>query len=105
MAQFALILTHTSDQCPTANSKVRKLFELAGAEIPKLGRKHGVKFLAGPLITTEHKAVAIAEAKDNESLRKFILESGLIQWNSVQVLHGISMEEAGKEIASLKAVY
>ncbi len=105
MAQFAIILTHSSDQCPVTNSKTRKLFESTGPKIPELGKKHGVKFLAGPLITTEHKAVGILEARDNESVRKFIMESGLIQWNSVQVLHGVSMEEAGKEVAGLTALY
>ncbi len=105
MAQFAIILTHSSDQCPTTNSKTRKLFESGAAKIPELGKKHGVKFLAGPLVTTEHKSVGILEARDNESVRKFILESGLIQWNSVEVLHGVSMEEAGREIASLTALY
>jgi len=105
LAQFALILTHSSDQCPTANSKVRKMFEATGPKIPILGQKLGVKFLAGPLVSTEHKAVGIVEAKDIGAVRKFIIQSGLIQWNNVELMHGVSMEEAGKEIASLTQIY
>ncbi len=81
------------------------MFEATGTKLPMLSKKLGVKFLAGPLITTEHKSVGIIEAKNHEAVRQFVIESGLIQWNSIEVLHGISMEEAGKEIASLKAIY
>lgn len=81
------------------------MFESSGPNTERLGEKHGVKFLAGPLISLEHKSVGIVEARDVQAVRAFIVESGLIQWNSVEVLHGVSMEEAGKEIASLKAIY
>ncbi len=105
MEQFALIMTHPPDQCPTANETIRKHFLNGAAEIPKLGEKLGVEFLAGPLITTEHKSVSIVKAKNVESVRKFILESGMIQWNSVEVMHGVSMEEAIEELNKLKPIY
>ncbi len=105
MEQFALIMTHPPDQCPTANETIRKHFLKGAAEIPNLGKKLGVEFLAGPLITTEHKSVSIVKAKDIEAVRGFIIESGMIQWNSVEVMHGVSMEEAIEEINKLKPIY
>lgn len=105
MEQFAVIMTHPPDQCPTANETIRKHFLKGAAEIPNLGKKLGVEFLAGPLITTEHKSVSIVKAKNVEAVRSFIIESGMIQWNSVQVMHGVSMEEALEEINKLKPIY
>ncbi|TLZ56097.1 MAG: hypothetical protein E6K12_02575 [Methanobacteriota archaeon] len=71
----------------------------------KTAEKHGVEYLAGPIITTEHKSYAIVKAKNVEAVRNFVIESGLIQWNSVDVVHGVSMEQALEEIDKLKPIY
>ncbi len=105
MEQFALIASHPPDQCPTANETIRKHFLNRAPEIPKLAEKHGVEYLAGPIITTEHKSYSIVKAENVEAVRNFLLESGLIQWNSVDVVHGVSMEKAIEEIHKLKPIY
>ena len=71
----------------------------------KTAEKHGVEYLAGPIITTEHKSYAIVKAKNVEAVRNFVIESGLIQWNSVDVVHGVSMDRALEEINKLKPIY
>ena len=45
MPTFVVRLVHTSDQCPTANSKVRDRVLGGAAEIPKLAQDLGVKSL------------------------------------------------------------
>ena len=55
MEQFALIMSHPPDQCPTSNETIRKQFLNTAPEMEKLGKKLGVEFLAGPLISTEHR--------------------------------------------------
>ena len=71
----------------------------------KTAEKHGVEYLAGPIITTEHKSYAIVKAKNVEAVRNFVIESGLVQWNSVDVVHGVSMDRALEEINKLKPIY
>ena len=71
----------------------------------KLGKKLGVEYLAGPLITTEHKSYSIVKAKNVEAVRNFLVESGLIQWNSIDVVHGVTMDQALEEINKLKPIY
>jgi len=71
----------------------------------KLGKKLGVEYLAGPLITTEHKSYSIVRAKNVEAVRNFLVESGLIQWNSIDVVHGVTMDQALEEINKLKPIY
>ena len=65
----------------------------------------GVEYLAGPLITTEHKSYSIVKAKNVEAVRNFLVESGLIQWNSIDVVHGVTMDQALEEINKLKPIY
>ena len=103
--QFAIIASHPPDQCPTANETIRKLFLNRAPEMPKLAERLGVEYLAGPIISTEHKSVAIVRAKNVESVRNLAIESGMIQWNSVEILHGVSMDQALEEINKLKPIY
>ncbi len=101
MEQFALIATHPPDQCPTANETIRKFFLNRSPEMEKLGKKLGVEYLAGPLITTEHKSYSIVRAKNVEAVRNFLVESGLIQWNSIDVvLPGFLRAHAAVESSS-----
>lgn len=105
MEQFVILMTHPPDQCPTANETVRKVFLKGAAELPKLAKKLGLEFVAGPLISTEHKSVTIVKAKEAKAVRDFILQSGLIQWNSAEVMNVISMEEAIEEVNNLRPIY
>ena len=105
MTQFALIMTHPPDQCPIANSTVRKLAINMASEMPKLARKFGIHFLAGPLVSNAHKGVAIITAEKVEAINDFLQESGLIQWNSVEVIPSQPMDEALKALDNLKPIY
>ena len=105
MSQFVLNTTHSSDQCPTSNATVRKLAEGLASELPRLTKRLGVKILAGPLVSTEHRMTVFVEAENVEAVRDFVFQSALIQWNSVEILHGRSMEEALKETDKLKPIY
>ncbi len=98
-------MTHPPDQCPTANKTVRNLMLSSANELPALGKKHGIEFLAGPLITTQHKSVSIVKAPNERAIRDFVLESGFIQWNQIEVTHGVALEEAIQEINRLKTIY
>ncbi len=74
-------------------------------EMPKLARKFGIQFLAGPLVSNGHKAVAIITAETVEAITDFLQESGLIQWNSLEVIPSQPMEEALKGLDRLKPIY
>jgi uncharacterized protein with GYD domain len=104
MTQFVLVATHQPDMCPTANSKIRKLF-IDGVDVQKFAKKAGVKFLAGPLTTTGHKMISIIEADNVESVRNFVMESGTIQWNSVEITHALPMDKTVNEIRNLDPIW
>jgi len=55
--------------------------------------------LAGPLILgTEHDGIAVVEADSVETVPEFILQSGLVQWNSVRVSSARTLPEAIEEM-------
>jgi hypothetical protein len=95
MTTFVVRLVHTSDQCPTANSKIRDRVAGGAAEIPALAERLGVKIVTGPLVlASEHESVAVVEANGVEAVNDFIQQSGLIQWNSVRVSMAEPLEDA-----------
>ncbi len=95
MPTYFVRLTHTSDQCPTASSKVRERVLGGAADIPKLAEATGVKIVVGPLVLgSEHESVAVVEAAGVEAVNEFVQRSGLIQWNSVRVSMAEPLEVA-----------
>lgn len=67
--------------------------------MPELAQKLKIKFMAGPLIIgMEHDGVAVVEADRVETVQEFILQSGLVQWNSVRVSSARTMQEALEEM-------
>jgi hypothetical protein len=95
MPQYVIRLTHPPDQCPTANAKIRDIFLQGAPELPQLAQRLGITFLAGPLIIgSEHEGVAVVEAGNLETVQEFVLQSGLVQWNSARVSQAMSVQEA-----------
>jgi hypothetical protein len=97
MPQYVVRLLHSSDQCPTSNSKIRDRMVKGAPEIPRLAEKLGIRFVAGPLVlAVEHEAVAVVESSTPDAVQEFILQSGLMQWNTVHVMPAHTLEEATK---------
>ncbi len=107
MPTYDVRLTHTSDQCPTANPKVRERVLGSAAEVPQLAERLGVQMVAGPLVLgSEHESIAIVEAASAEAVNDLVQESGLIQWNSVRVSTAEPLADAlGKIDKILPPIY
>jgi len=105
MTRFVLVMTQTPDQCPTANSTIRKLVINQSAELPNLARKLGVKFVAGPLVSNEHRGFAFVEAEKVEAINDLVMQSGLIQWQSVEIVPTTTLEEGMRQSETLKLIY
>ena len=104
MPTYVIRLTHTSDQCPTANSKVRERVQELGPNIPKIAERLGVKIVTGPLILgSEHEGLAVLETERVETVQDFLAETGLVQWNSVRVSMAQPLPDALAEIERMPA--
>ena len=86
MGLYVVKLQHTSEACPMANAKARERAIKGAPEMPKLAQKLGVTIVTGPLILgSSHESIAVAEADRIETVEEFILQAGLVQWNTVHV--------------------
>jgi hypothetical protein len=99
MPQYFVSLLHSSDQCPATNTAVRERATKGMPELPRLAQKLGMRFIAGPLVlSAEHESIAVVEADRVETVNEFVLQSGLMQWNSVRISPVKSVEEAMKDL-------
>ena len=103
--QYVIFAQHTADACPTSNAKVRKQAQDMAAQIGTLQTKHNVKLVSGPhILGLTHKIVAIVEAPSVEAVRDFGMETGLVQWNDVEVYPAWTMQEALNRAAALEPI-
>jgi hypothetical protein len=66
---------------------------------PQLAEKLKIKFVAGPLVLgMEHDGIAVVEADSVETVQEFVLQSGLMQWNSVRVSAARTLQQAIEEL-------
>ena len=105
MPIFVVTATHSADQCPLSNSKTRKIFKRNLTERPKAAQKSGVKFLAGPLFSFNHKTIAVIDAPKVESVMEVLTELHVAQWNSVEVQPYLTAQEADKSIDANEPLY
>lgn len=59
--------------------------------------------MIGPLMgATNHQSYAVVEAPNIESVTDLMFRSGLIQWNKVDVVHSLTVQEAEKHMKDLQ---
>ncbi len=103
--QFVIIAEHAPQLCPTANAKTREMMKQGSKEIPAVAKKLGVEILTIRVFGGDHIVLAIVEAKDIEKVRNFIMESRLIQWNTIKIHATWSMEEALEKAEKLPPLF
>lgn len=87
MPRYAILAEHTPDTCPSSNAKVRaRAAEGMGQQMPDLAKKAGIRFELEPQhLDPGHRTVAIVEASNIESVTQLVFDTGLSQWNTVEV--------------------
>jgi hypothetical protein len=91
--QYVLLASHSAEICPTSNGKTREMVNKLSPMIPELARKHGVKIIAGPLVSQEHISTMIVEVEKGESLDQFLEESRLGHWNRVKIIPSVPLAQ------------
>ena len=103
--QFVMIAEHQPQHCPTSNGKIRELMVQGSKEIPAIAQRLGVKILTLRVFGGDHIVLGIVEADDMEKVRNFIMESRLVQWNTVKLYATWSMEEALERSSKLDPIF
>ena len=87
MPQYVVLADHAPDTCPSSNAKVRaRAREGLGQLLPKLAKDAGVTFTVEPLhLNPGHRSIAVVEAPNIEAVIKLVFDTGMSQWNTVEV--------------------
>ena len=108
MPQYVLLADHTPDLCPSSNAKVRarSLEGLNPDNADKIARSLDMKIVFGPLhLDPSHRTLAIIDAPAIEAVNKWVVETGLFQWNTVEVSAVTPIEEMMAIIMSQPIVF
>jgi hypothetical protein len=105
MATFALIAEHPPGLCPTSNAQTRQILKEGAGQIPQLAEQLGVQIGTLRIFGPDHIILAVVEADDIGSVRKFALQSRLMQWNTVKIHATYSIEEAVTMIDDVEAIF
>ena len=105
MATFAVIAEHPPELCPTANAQTRQMMKEGAGQIPRLAEQLGVNIVTLRIFGPEHIIVAVVEAEDIDSVRDFVFQSRLMQWNTVKVNATYSIEEAVGMLDDVETIF
>jgi hypothetical protein len=87
MPQYVILAEHPPNICPSSNARSRaRAIEGLGQDLPRLSEEAGVTFVAGPLhLDPGHRTVSLVEAPSVEAVAQLVYDTGLSQWNTVEV--------------------
>jgi hypothetical protein len=105
MATFAMIAEHPPDLCPTSNAQTRQIMKEGAGQIPQLAEQLGVNIVTLRIFGPDHIILAVVEADDIDSVRDFVFQSRLMQWNTVKIHATYSIEEAVTMIDEVDAIF
>jgi len=105
MTTYVGITEHPPQLCQTSNKLCAELYRKFGKEAAGLSQKLGITMKIGPLITSDHRSFFVIEADDYDNVRKFVTQSGMIQWNSVTTIPVVSFETALAELDTLTPIW
>ena len=103
--QYLIAAKHPPELCPSSNERVRTLASDGASELPGLAEKLGVSLLATYVPMTTHDIFVAVEADDANSVREFVWQGGLAQWNTVQIFQTSTLEEALGRVQELTPVF
>jgi hypothetical protein len=96
MTTFILVSRHSPDDCPNFNEKVRKVWLEFFDKIDGLMKKHGIKYIGGWTVGSEHQTYWVMDAPSFEALEKCLMEPEVIAlsaFESAELKHAWNREE------------
>lgn len=103
--EYVALASHSPEACPASNAKVRERTQQAMGTLEEVGKKYQVKLKSAHVLGPKHLIVFIFEAAGIEAVRDFIRESGIIQWNDVELYPSQTMQDAMQSISSLEPIW
>lgn len=101
---FVVVAEHPPNLCPHSNRLARKQFERF-PEFNNMAKKLGIELVFAGIPVPEHKIFMVMRAPSFEAVRTLMVESGLVQTNTVTIRQTESFEEFAKEIKTTTPIF
>ena len=101
---YVVLGQHPPDLCPTSNAKTRERVQPMMTPLDVAQKKHQVRVLSGHILGVSHRMVVLTEAPNVEAVRAFAMETGLVQWNSVEIYPSWGFDEAIQQASALTPI-
>ena len=107
MMDFVAEFEHTPEFCPHSNAMVRKTFEAAvhGGALDALAKRLGIEIVFTGIAVPGHKTYMVLTGPDFAAARRFFVDSGIVQTNSVQIHVTETLAEFSEEITGSKPIF
>jgi len=102
--RYVILGQHPTDLCPTSNVKTRERVGQMMTQLEAAQQRHQVRVLSGHVLGASHRMVVLSEAPTEEAVRDFVMETGLVQWNSVEIYPSWAMDEAIRQASALAPI-
>lgn len=93
MPVFILDMEHSPEMCPMYNDKIRKKFKEQYSKMKEIAAKLDVKILINLSVAMDHTSLLIVEAPSVESMETFVMEMGLVSFQTITMRHAINTDE------------
>ena len=93
MPVFILDMEHSPEMCPMYNDKIRKKFKEQYNKKKEIAAKLEIKILINLSVAMDHTSLLILEAPSVESMENFVMEMGLVSFQTITMRHAINTDE------------
>jgi len=98
---FVVIAEHPPNLCPSSNSMVRKQMTEGFTKMSEMAKKIGVEMVFVGIPMLDHKIFMVLKAPSFEVARQFLVESRIIQTNTIHIYPTLSFEESMKMVEQI----
>jgi hypothetical protein len=108
MPTYVLIADHTPDLCPASNARTRAVAmeRLNPEAASKAAEAIGLQTVFGPVhLDPSHRTICVFEAPTIEAVNKWTIDTGLFQWNTLEVSPITSTDEMMPIILSQPTIF
>jgi hypothetical protein len=101
---YVILGQHPPDLCPTSNAKTRERVQQMLTQMEAAQKKYQVSVLSGHVLGASHRMVVLTEAPSVEAVRDFVMETALVQWNTVEIYPSWALDEALAQASTLTPI-
>lgn len=96
MPMFAIDMVHSPEMCPMYNEKVKMKFKEQAGRMKEMAANLDIKILINVSSPADHTILVVVDAPSLQAAENFIMEMGMVSFNTVTFRHVVPSEDVIK---------